>query len=202
LETQKLIVTGHGIEILAAQKKGNLSRMGILSVGRFASVKRYELLADGISKMQVGNSIGVTIVGPENSSDLYKSKLSEYFTVRGVKHKFLRAMSHVAIRQFMQEFDYFYSGTPNSVDKAAIEAAYAGCLIVTTSSETMNLTGMDKAWDFLGLNIPSSISEQLELLEKVPHAKKEEARKLVTRYSMENNNLKETIGKITFVLTQ
>ena len=202
LKTNKLVVTGHGIETFHRMHKSDTDRSGILSVGRFARVKRYELLADGLAELAENKNFDITILGPANAQDKYKSDLSKYFCAQGIRHSFLEAIDHDSVRQFMYLFDYFYSGTPNSVDKAAIEAAYAGCFVLTTSPETMRLTGMSDVWQFLGLGTPATIKEQIQLLEVLPNEIKSEAREVVRSCSVNLNKLSNTIEKISNLLKE
>jgi hypothetical protein len=87
-----------------------------------------------------------------------------------------------------------YSGSPNTVDKSVLEAAATGSFILSENEFVLKLTGMDRVWDEIGIELPLEINSQIELLKS--HENDLNLRKLISKVCIENNDVNITATKI------
>jgi hypothetical protein len=54
-----------------------------------------------------------------------------------------------------------------AVDKAVIEAAAAGCIVLSLNKNVLNLTGMDRIYQKLDMPVPNDLYTQFDVFEKL-----------------------------------
>lgn len=185
---------GHGIKVdrfLVDNLKSG-SRFGVVTIGRYAKVKNFDKLLEIANDFE---SLRFDVYGPSGDGD-YKFELSGRFAIHPNINLF-ESVTYEEIPSILSNYEYFYSGTPKSVDKAAIEAALAGCFIISLNQTTLKVTGMSEVWTKLNVEIPSSIPDQITQLNSFK-GDKEKLRLLLQKTAADKNSvdtLTEMIAK-------
>jgi hypothetical protein len=199
---KKVFYLGHGIKILEARSEeiflNPVGREGIVSLGRIARVKHLEEILFELNvspKME----IPVTFIGPLSDST-YSKELLDLARKLEITLSIVGPMPHSHISTELRKYKYIFSGTPMSVDKALLEGALAGCFVVTSNSEAINLSGMGKVWERLNIFGEINTQDQLRILESVSVNSEYQLRQLVTYECRKRNDLGETIKKIRNIL--
>ena len=187
IESSKALFIGHGLNVERFKSNldlGSERRCAVVSVGRYARIKNFERMLELSDRFP---HIEFTIVGPEGEVG-YKTKLVEHFLANSSNINLGTEISYENIPTELRKFRYFFSGTPKSVDKAAIEGAMCGCFILTQNNATLKVTGMEKVWEQLGIECPIEIADQILELEanRDRHAL---LQKLLISTSISNNDL-------------
>jgi len=171
LQSDKVIVTGHGIDTNLFQP-GSTPRppnepFTILSVGRIAPVKRIEGLIEAARLLAADDmpAFQVRIVGeaaPLDADAAYSEKLRQQVAAAGLENavRFVGGVSHEQVVNEYQCADVMVNlSNTGSIDKAVLEAM-ACALPVLTSNEAfqeMLTPWSDSLW------LPDSSSETLAL---------------------------------------
>lgn len=199
-KSRKLEASGHGIDVsqFITESGANRTSDTILSVGRVAPIKKLENLL--ISLGQVDNNklrqkIKIDFIGPINDVK-YHSYLTNLAEDQGIQVKFVGPIKHELMANIYRHYSVYFSGTPKSIDKATIEAAISGCLIVTANTEALKSLGMNEIAMYKNKVIPSGISNQLEALLSMSSEEIAQARKIVSEYSSSTNSLEITTNRI------
>lgn len=141
IESNKVMIIGHGIDINKFRPKLNLNKRKkiILSIGRLSPIKDYETLikaADILVNKKNMNNIEFTIIGSPaaKSEEKYYNKV--LLAVKNFKLenyiKFIESVPHSRIIHYYQTCDIFVStSNTGSLDKAVLEAMACGRPIVT-----------------------------------------------------------------------
>jgi hypothetical protein len=106
----------------------------------------------------------ITFIGPvEEGSSLVKDLKAMAANVQ-VELDFLASIPHEDVASVLSRFAFYYSGTPWSVDKATLEAASVGCIVISEQQPAKELTGMAEEWNRLGFEKDLKINDQLKRL--------------------------------------
>ena len=168
------------------------AREGIVSLGRVVPIKRLEELLFAISSLeQIKTSI--TFIGSNSVNLEYTSYLIDVAKEKDLSLKFSGPIHHGNVFIILQNFSIYFTGTPKSVDKATIEAAISGCLIVTDSESALELTGMINIY---GGN-RFKLSDQIEFISRMSAQQIKNARRELSLTSRQRNDLQKTILRIT-----
>jgi hypothetical protein len=199
--SSKLIATNHGIPMmnLPSGTVYELKRNGILSVGRVVRIKNLQkiILAASESKL---NECTLTFLGPQNIDIHYENDLRSLAKQHELKLELLSAVNYQNLPFLYPNYDLYFTGTPKSIDKATIEAAVYGCIIITDNLDAQKLTGMDRIWDELGLSNRTNLSAQLNCIKNLDEMTKYKCREYVSRTTRELNSLELTVSKISAAL--
>ena len=200
-ESSKLHFVVHGIDanIFKIGMEGN--RSGIVSIGRIARVKQFDAGIAAIHQSQIKSKM-ITLIGPEEDDGKLLSDLQQKADSLGVELEYIPQLQRSQLEQILHKFSIFFSGTPKSVDKAAIEAAMCGLFLVTTNENVLNLTGMSEVWASLGLNPPAEVSEQITLLENIPDDIESQLRIKLSKLATERNDLEQVTRRIAALLQE
>lgn len=143
--SNKIVVTGHGIDsnyfMPKKEKKANES-FKIISVGRIAPVKNYEMLLEALNMidLEIKNKIKVKLIGEallkkdrrylkDLELEIQNSKLDNII-------EFVGPIAYQEIVSYFQNADLFINlSKTGSVDKAVLEAM-AVCVPILTSNES------------------------------------------------------------------
>ena len=117
-----------------------------------------------------------------------------------VEIEFQNSVPRKLVPNILEKYGIFYTGTPGSTDKAAIEAAIAGCYILTVNPDTQKLLGMSDFWKSNQLNSPSLI-EQFEFIANRPNEFIEGDRKSISSIAASNNDLSNVVVKMVHALS-
>ena len=207
-KSSKYRFIGHGI----SENRFNSKSSGwekvegnILFVGRVSPVKRIEELLKVVAIcLPISNSSEscINIVGPFNSESSYLKSLLVIAEQSKIKIELIGPVSYFKIPEHFRNADFFYSGTPASVDKAVMEAGLSGCLILSTSQTTLELTGMHRAWTQILHEEPGNLQNQLSILSALHPKKKDDMRDIVRLISTSNSRLSQTIARIVAPLEE
>jgi len=143
LKSDKLVVTGHGIDVEKLKGKSNKEKVGdkfnIVSVGRISPVKKYETLIEAV-KILIGDRVRVhvKIVGgpgtPEQED--YFGSLKKKVQESGLSDvvEFVGKIPNTDIVKYLQEADLFVNlSETGSLDKAVLEAMACNVDVLTSN---------------------------------------------------------------------
>jgi glycosyltransferase involved in cell wall biosynthesis len=168
-----------------------------VSLGRYAPVKNYELYLELASDFR---EVKFDIYGPTGSPE-YRKGLVDKFELRNSNVRLLESVNYSEIPKLLSRYEYFYSGTPKSVDKAAIEAALSGCFILSVNPATIEISGMGEVWNHVGIRCPKEIAQQIRELQST-NINKDHLRDLLVISAQRRNNLEFLTGQICNSLRQ
>lgn len=197
INSQKVHVIGQGINInkfMISEKMLEQKQNGIVSLGRIAEVKNLEQLLYADIK-----NFKIQFRGRALDSN-YKNELQLLAKKQGKILKILNPISYEFVPKYLASWKYYYCGTKVAVDKAAIEAALSGCLILSTNSNVIHLTGMIHIYNFLGIKAPLKIEDQIGLFESLNKHTLKMMQTMLKSYCAELNNVDNTTKKVISIL--
>lgn len=127
-----------GVEV-GVRNDAARDRGAVVYVGRITPSKRLEVLADAIAILRKGGSpVSADLYGPSLPADIgYRQELATRDGIRvheGVPHR--------EVSRIMSGFNIFVNCAPSGMfDKAILEAAAAGCLVLAQSSDWQEAVG-------------------------------------------------------------
>ena len=195
IETSKIRPVGHGINMSRFQKNGNstLNRTGIVSLGRISKVKNLEVIIDALSQVSPPRP-SLTLIGPIMEEDKYVEALIKRAKDSDVQLTLEDGISYSQVPKVISQYSMAFSGSPNTVDKSVLEAAAVGCFVLSENEFVLELTGMNRVWNSIGIEIPLELSNQIEILK--PHEFDTNLRELIAISCRERNDVKNTAIKI------
>jgi glycosyltransferase involved in cell wall biosynthesis len=203
LKRKKTDFVGHGIKtsnFLQTNQRAEGNDFRIVSIGRVTPIKSLEKIIEALHHSNFPNK-KVVFIGPIDEKDLnYFDRLKTIGKTFDVEVEFLNSVPRKLVPNILEKYGIFYTGTPGSTDKAAIEAAIAGCYILTVNPDTQKLLGMSDFWKSNQLDSPSLI-EQLEFIANRPHRFIQEDRKRISSTAARNNDLANVVAKMVHALS-
>lgn len=194
-ESKKLHSVGHGINIKKFNHllADNEDRSGIVSLGRISKVKRLDCLIMGLFESGV-SKLDVTLIGPIFKEDDVYESLVNLGAKKNVTLNFMVPVPHNQVAEVLSKYSMCYTGSPNTVDKSAIEGALMGCFVLSENINVLQQTGMNEVWKALGRKAPDTISRQIKELSEVES--RFDLRQILRLSAIEKNNLDLTAGRI------
>jgi glycosyltransferase involved in cell wall biosynthesis len=203
LKRKKTEYVGHGIKtsnFLLNNQRAEGNDFRVVSIGRITPIKSLEKIIEALHLSNFPNK-KVTLIGPIDEKDFnYYEKLKTIGQRLNVEIEFQNSVPRRLVPNILGKYGIFYTGTPGSTDKAAIEAAIAGCYILTVNPDTQKLLGMSDFWKSNQLNSPSLI-EQLEFITNRPNEFIEGDRKSISSIAASNNDLSNVVVKMVHALS-
>ena len=198
----RVIRTNHAIPIRTLIESLSIgkNRNGILSVGRVVKIKNLENIISAVRLTKSMQKVLVDFIGPLNKDLKYEIHLKDLATTNNVNLNISGPVNYLEILELYKKYDLYFSGTPKSIDKATIEAAISGCLVITECKDAQYLTGMDYVWDQLKLVDRNNIVEQLNLLSELNGSQKEFYRSYISQKAASMNNIESTISDISRII--
>ncbi|OGN27844.1 MAG: hypothetical protein A2941_00650 [Candidatus Yanofskybacteria bacterium RIFCSPLOWO2_01_FULL_49_17] len=201
LPSNKVFVTGHGIDtdlfVPDSGKKMKDGVLRILSVGRIAPVKNYEILIEAAKMMtDKGLKFEISLIGaPALDKDKnYESKirakikklnLDDYF-------KFIGKVNNKELPSYYQSYNLFiHLSKTGSLDKTLLEAMACGMQVLSSN---------DAAQGFLPTGSLFKEDDPKELADKIMGTSVDAPDGQLRRYVIERHNLDALISKITKLL--
>ena len=129
----------------------------------------------------------------------YQNELIEIAHDSNVNINFKGSIPKAEIFDLLSTYFISYNGMVGTIDKAAIEATYAGCYLVSDQEETLKQCGF-LSKDEITKSILPSISTQLENIYKISEHDISVIRHSVKAYVTNHHSLNNTIEKIVFLL--
>lgn len=197
--TKKVAAIGHAIPFSELKLTNNLDRHGIVHVGRLVRVKHIEDLIEEVSRIPKTKTPKISLVGPV-PDEFYKQELIARMEEKYLEFEVLPPTNYLELRASLGKFKFCFSGTPKSVDKAALEAALSGCFVVSNSYETLDLTGMLDIWERLKIKPPQSLADQIIILSALAPGVEESLRDSLIRTARKRNGIEETIERLVAIL--
>ncbi|MDO8496464.1 MAG: glycosyltransferase family 4 protein [bacterium] len=177
----------------------DLGEIKILSVGRIAPVKNYEVLIDAIKMLKdKGFNFSVTMVGEaplerdKNYEENLKSKIKSLKLVDNFN--FVGKINHKDLPAYYQSHDLFiHLSKTGSLDKAILEAMACGMNVLSSS---------DSARSFLPTELIFNGNNFLELAEKIEKTSNRNLGEQLRQFVVENHNLDKLIDKIVGLINK
>ena len=198
ISSSKINYVGHGIKterFTNGLSNSQLSRSGVVAVGRVVPIKRLELLIDAVFNSGI-QEFRITCLGPFEEEDAYPQRLKVMAKTKKVDLVLKGAIPYADIPALLINFDFVFTGTPSSVDKAVIEGALSGCFVISSEKQALKLTGMDKVFEALGSRDIPTLEVQLLTLSGLPATEKELLRSKLSARARELNDLDRTTLEI------
>lgn len=197
--TKNLHLVGHGISLkrFDTNAQSNKRLKSVLFVGRISKIKNLDKLINQISLLN--GKLPIILFGPIPSKD-YLQEIENLASNRNVELEVHDPINYVNVGPVMAQYQYFYAGMANSVDKSALEAAISGCFVLTTDKGTQELSGMNRIWEQLNVKESLSIKEQIEILESLEEGNLITLRELSRNWSIHKNGLSSTIAEISTIM--
>ena len=197
INSRKVQIIGQGINVnkfIINEKILERKRNGIVSLGRISPVKNLEKLLSADTKDFEIQFRGRVL------DHRYKVELHLSAKKQGKTLKILNPLAYKSVPKYLANWKYYYCGTQVAVDKASIEAALSGCLILTTNSNVIQLTGMSKLYNFLGISVPSTIEGQIQVFDSLEKSTLKIVQIMLKNYCAELNNVENTTKRIISIL--
>jgi len=202
LKSNKVEFIGHGIktsDFVQDDRRVGDEDYEIVSIGRITPIKSLERIVEAIHDSNFPNK-RVTFIGPTNEREIiYREKLKKIGQNLGVEIEFHDAVSRKLVPSLLGKYGIFYTGTPGSTDKAAIEAAISGCYVLSENSDTQELLGMSDFWKRNKLDSPTLIN-QLDFIANRSRKLIPKDRNRISSLAAENNDLSNVIEKVIIAL--
>ena len=195
LTSNKIIVTGHGIDVSkfktpprtrTSSVQGKNSKFKIITVGRISKSKNVDKLAEAgeILKKRNFNFELKIAGGPATEED------KVYFEKLKGRANFVGPIPNKDIPEFYKEGDLFVNlSDTGSLDKAVLEAMASGLLVLTSNEAFKEIL---PSRNFVN-NDPMDIAEKIILLSK------EDPNPELREYVIKNHNLNNLIDKLLSV---
>lgn len=200
LFSKKLTLLGQGVSTskfsLAFQENIDSKREGIFSLGRINRVKNLEKLLEIMPAKHVNR---IEFMGRCEDKN-YKLMIENLAKEKELNLVINDSKSYNEIPLYLTKWSYYYCGTDTAVDKAAIEAAASGCIIISTNKNVLKLTGMDDIYNNFDLLVPENLFDQISFFDKLTNKDISLIRKEISARSCEQNNVVNTTHKIVDVL--
>lgn len=198
ISNSRIKFVGHGLKserFLRNDSGAFQKREGIVAIGRVVPVKRIELLVEAVSRSKIANLV-ITCIGSHEADGNYPNEIIELAQAKGVDLCLRNAIPYTEIPNALRGFDFVFTGTPKSVDKAVIEGAMCGCFVISSEEQAIKLTGMDKVYKSLGFENTPTIEDQLIAISGLASENKESLRSYLSSMAAELNDLDRTTRKI------
>jgi len=215
LPSKKVIVTGHGVDTdlfkpdfsrsnlkegSSRFNRGDIdSRLRILSVGRIAPVKNYEVLIEAAKILQKkGVNFSVTMMGEPvlDRDKKYGRSLKQKIADLNLQSHFNFAgkINNRVLASVYQSHDIFvHLSKTGSLDKSLLEAMASGIKVLSSN-------------DWSHHNLPPELTfnenDPLELANKIKNTSQTDFREQLKDYVVKNHNLDGLIEKISSIISR
>jgi glycosyltransferase involved in cell wall biosynthesis len=194
---------GHGVdtqEALKVESVGTKNRSGILFLGRIDRIKKLEECVTAIENSGYLDS-ELTLVGPTLSSTEYLKEIIDLAECKKVQLIYEPPIEHDLVFQKMANFDMFFAGMKNSVDKSCLEAAACGCFVITSDSSSADLSGMKSFWkELFNIDFLPKVSEQIKLIRELDFETLEKFRSKVQKHAITKNSAEQLVLRVSNIL--
>lgn len=200
LDSKNQILIGHGIndKIFFKTTASENRSLNIISVGRISRIKKLDEIINLISLFNTGNpqkKLGLTLIGPIEDQT-YFNELSILSTQQNVKINYMGTLSREDLPRILNNHLMYFMGTPKSLDKAAVEASFCGCIVLTVNKEAQRALGLNEFWPRFTKESDISILRQLQLVLATSLEEIETGIQDSLIKSLQGNNLTAQVTKI------
>lgn len=206
LKTNKLCITGHGIDVNKFSVKSGFAWGGkIITIGRISPIKDYSTLI-GVMNLLKRKSLNVQldIIGGIDSSKYqdYLVNLKQRVKEEGLEGvvNFIGPVPNKDIANYLHDADVFVNTSQTgSLDKAILEAMACGLVVFSSNDSAMNVFGEYQNKLFF------KPKDELDLAQKISEvivSSEEERKKIglgLSEIVGRDHNLEKLIEKIIFI---
>ncbi len=197
IKSKKVIVVGQGVDTdlfrPGVNLKSQISNLKILSVGRIASIKNYEVLLRALKILDSQNiDFSLTIIGePVFLKDFeYERQLKAIVSELGLSDRisFLGKVAHDKLPPYYQTHTVFINlGKTGSLDKTIVEAMASGLTVVSSN---------EAAVKFLSKELVVSGDNAEELADKIKEIVGKDFSAELREYVIKNHSLNNLVERI------
>ena len=202
LKSDKVIVTGHGIdtELFKPDSKFKIqnSKLRILSVGRIAPVKSYETLIDAAKILKDrGENFSITMIGeaPLKQDKQYENNLKSQISNLNLQNNFnfIGKVNYKKLLPYYQSHDIFvHLSKTGSLDKALLEAMACGILVLSSNFSAKDFLSPQFLFDE---DNADDLAFKLQFISQKYYSM--ESDRPLRNYVVQNHNLENLIDKIS-----
>lgn len=168
----------------------------IVSLGRVNRIKNLHQLLEAMSMNQHRHLYEIQFVGPIQDGN-YKAELYNFASSHGIRISFAPPVKYAEVADILRSADFYFSGTINAVDRAAIEAAICGCFIVSENLNLLELSGMAQVWKLLGKDYTKlTLNEQFLYLSEIGASTSQSLRNQISDFAKAHNSVDWVVGQI------
>ncbi len=196
--TKKLVCVGHGVRVEGFLNQGVRNRKGVITVGRVVPIKRitdyvnaFSLLAPALKE----RFTPLVVVGDFTIDACYVNLIKTQALESGLEVQFVGQKPRSEIADFLNKANFYFLGTPKSIDKASIEAAMCGCIILSENLEAVSILGSEEILEKEGGRVVS-LSDQLIAYALISDLALAEIQKEISELSKIRNDLDKVVDRI------
>ena len=152
IKTSKLKILGHGVNNKLFQYDSKSKRLGVITVGRVVPIKRIETFFYALDRLDQNTRTlfsKFTIIGDTKADPEYVAQILILAKKSNIDLTIIDQIPREKISTYLNGANYYFMGTPNSLDKAALEAAMCGCILLNENLANYKVFGIQ---DFFQIN--------------------------------------------------
>jgi glycosyltransferase involved in cell wall biosynthesis len=198
LVSNKLVCVGHGVKSESFPYSDHEDRKGVVTVGRVVPIKRIETYIQNFStlKPEVKKLYSPLFIIGDTSIDAdYVNFINAQALQAGLDVQFLGQIRRESIPTLLNRANFYFLGTPKSIDKASIEAAMCGCVILSENLEAVSILG-PRVVPGKGLAVFKTLVQQFETYAFLPDKTLKRIQNEVSRKAKSQNDLDEVVNRI------
>ncbi len=203
INSPKRKIVGQGIDtqLFTSVAKTDSNTTRLVTVGRISQSKNIETLLHACKALkQAGLEFSFRIIGPATTpiEIEYQKQMQELVHTLGLVNEvqWVGGMSQTALPSELQPADFFiHDGSTNSLDKALLEAALCGCIVISSNPAYAGLT-QSLAPDFLYPAHNSQALANLVLAAAQPSDQAVSAQQAVTQHVQNSYSISNLISGI------
>jgi glycosyltransferase involved in cell wall biosynthesis len=190
---KKVKVSGHGIDsskfCITNPQVRNIHN--IVSLGRISRIKNLER----IIQVFPTDSMTLEFIGRVMDEE-YKSELEIIARARKINMHINGEVPYRDIPSIFRRASICYTGSPKTLDKAAVQAAMCGCFVISEETEALESLGMIGFWNRLGFMSIPTLEQQLKEILKLDSVTMEKERQAISSFTREKHDLNRLIELI------
>jgi glycosyltransferase involved in cell wall biosynthesis len=198
LVTKKLVCVGHGVKGEGFPNLRNKNRKGVITVGRVVPIKRITNYVNAFSSLAPAFKERFTplvVVGDFTIDTDYFNTIKNQAVDAGLEVQFVGQVPRSETADFLNKANFYFLGTPKSIDKASIEAAMCGCIILSENLEAVSILGPEEFLEKEGPKV-ISLNDQLLAYGLIPEYELAEIQLEISELSKTKNDLDKVVDRI------
>lgn len=198
IATKKMVPVGHGVKKSTFVRSDSRARMGVITVGRVVPIKRIEVFIEHFANMTTPAKqlfSPLIVVGDFTIDVRYVDQVRKYAYQAGLEIVFTGQLPRAELPALLNQSQFYFLGTPKSIDKAAIEAAMCGCIILSDNLNAVSMLGPDKV-PGKDLSCIESLGNQIATYSSISSLNLMEASDDIARKVALNNDVDVVVDRI------
>ena len=167
-------------------------------MGRVVPIKRIEIFIQHFSSLNrelKERYSPFLIIGDTSIDSEYVNSIDAQALKAGLDVQFLGQIPRESIPDLLNRANFYFLGTPKSIDKASIEAAMCGCVILSENLEAVSILGPSEI-PKKGLAVFQSLDQQFETYASLSQLTLKEIQNEVSKKAKTQNELDEVVNRI------